>query len=89
MANHPSALKRHRQSVRKHTSNVHTKSTIKGRVRSVREAAVSKTPETSKVLLVAAISELDRAVKKGVVHRRTASRKIARLSKLVSKKTAK
>lgn len=89
MANHPSALKRHRQSEKKRARNVHVKSTIKGRVRAVREAAGSKKPADAKPLLVEAISELDRSVKKGVVHRRTAARKVARLSRLVSKSTAK
>ena len=82
MANHKSALKRHRQSEKRTARNVHVKSTIKGRVRVVRDSVVAKDGK-SKEVLKAAIRELDKAVTKGVVHRRTASRKVARLTKLV------
>lgn len=88
MANHPSALKRHRQSEKRHASNQHVKSTVKGRVRAVREAAESKKPADAQPLLIAAVSALDKAAKKGIMHRKTASRKASRLAKLVHGKTA-
>lgn len=89
MANHPSALKRHRQSVKKRASNQHVKSTVKGRVRAVREAAASKKPADAAPLLLTAVSQLDKAARKGVLHRKTASRKVSRLAKLVHQTTKK
>ena len=85
MANHKSALKRARQSEIKRVRNKTVKTRIKNVVKEVRQAAGDKSNENSLNMLNTAKSALDKAVKKGVVHKRTAARKISRLSKLINK----
>ena len=50
----------------------------------VQSAAGDKSKEAAVVELKTAQSEIDKAAKKGVIHRRTAARKVSRLSKLVN-----
>ena len=50
----------------------------------VRSAAGEKSKEAAALEMKAAQSELAKAAKKGVIHRRTAARKISRLTKLVN-----
>jgi small subunit ribosomal protein S20 len=83
LANHASALKRHRQSERRRVRNAAVKTSIKTVVRKLREAIAGGKADEAKEGLKAAVSMLDRAVTKGVLHRRNASRKISRLSSSV------
>jgi small subunit ribosomal protein S20 len=80
MANHPSAIKRMHQNERSRVRNMSYKSTIRTAVKKFFQAAAEKSPD-SQQLLRKAISLFDKGVSKGVIHRNTASRKIAGLSK--------
>ena len=84
MANHKSALKRARQSEKKRLRNKAVKTRIKKVVTNVREAAGEKSGEAALANLNIAKSIIDKGAKKGVVHKKTAARKISRLSKLVN-----
>jgi len=84
LANHKSAFKRARQSEIKRVRNKTVKTRIKNVVKEVRQAAGDKS-ENSLNTLNTAKSAMGKAVKKGVVHKRTAARKISRLSKLINK----
>jgi small subunit ribosomal protein S20 len=88
VANHPSALKRQRQSEKRRLRNRSVKSAVKTRIRGVREAVAGKDPAKAKETLAEAIRTIDRSVTRGVYHARTASRKISRLAKLVNKTSA-
>jgi small subunit ribosomal protein S20 len=57
---------------------------VKSVVKEVQTAAIGKAAE-SREKLVAAQSVIDKAAKKGVLHKRTAARKISRLSKLINR----
>lgn len=83
MANHKSAIKRHKQSETRRIRNSSVKSTVKTAIKKVREAVTAKKSDEAKTNLKEAASLLDRAVSKGVLHRNNASRKISRLSSLV------
>jgi len=85
LANHKSALKRARQSEIKRIRNKTVKTRIRNVIKEVRQAAGEKSREHSLNTLNTAKSSIDTAVKKGVVHKRTAARKISRLSKLINK----
>jgi small subunit ribosomal protein S20 len=74
MANTKSAEKRARTSLKRNLRNRMVKSRVRTFVRSFTQ---EQTPET----LRAAISEIDRAVIKGVMHRNTAARKKSRLTR--------
>jgi small subunit ribosomal protein S20 len=84
LANHKSALKRARQSESKRLRNKTTKTRVKNVVKDVRLAAADTANDQTINSLNAAKSTIDKAAKKGVIHKRTAGRKISRLSKLVN-----
>ncbi len=80
MANHPSAAKRHRQTVRRTAVNDSRTSRMRTFVKEVEVAIASGDKAKAKAALAAAQPELQRSAKRGVLHRRTASRKLSRLS---------
>ena len=84
MANHKSALKRARQNEERRMRNKSTKTRIKNIVKDVRLAVSEKSKESALTELDTAKSIIDKAAKKGVIHKKTASRKISRLSKIVN-----
>ncbi len=84
MANHKSALKRARQNENKRMRNKSTKTRIKNVVKNVRLAVSEKSNEAALNELNTAKSAIDKAAKKGVIHKNTAARKISRLSRLVN-----
>ena len=83
MANHPSALKRHRQSEKRRLRNRAVKTHLRHLVRAVRTAVESRDPAAAAQTLARASRELDKAVTKGVLHRNSAARKISRLAHAV------
>ena len=88
MANHKSAEKRHRQSKIRNARNTHIRSTMRSYVKKLRLAIADGDVETAKSLLEKTIPYIDKAATKGVIHKATASRKIGRLTKLVSQAEA-
>ena len=83
MNKHPSAQKRHRQSVKRHTRNQAIRSRVRTSVKRVRESIEAKNLEEANSRLRSATRAIDKAVTKGVLHRNTASRKISRLTRAV------
>lgn len=88
MANHPSALKRHRQSLKRQARNKSVKTRIKNVVKAVRQALAEKNAETANAALKLASSVLDRAATKKVIHWKKAGRCIARLQTAINKMAA-
>ena len=86
MPNLPSAKKRMRVEEKRRARNKSIKSAVRTQVTKARHAIAvgSEEPETAEAIR-AAISELDRAVTKGVLHKNTGSRKVSRLTKRVAK----
>jgi small subunit ribosomal protein S20 len=84
LANHKSAIKRARQNEKRRMRNKSSKTRIKNIVKSVRHTVNEKSNEAALAELNIAKSIIDNAAKKGVIHRKTASRKISRLSRLVN-----
>jgi len=84
LANDKSATKRARQNEKRRLRNKSSKTRIKNIVKDVRLAVSEKSNETALAELDIAKSIIDNAAKKGVIHRKTASRKISRLSRLVN-----
>lgn len=82
MPHHKSAEKRMRTNERDRKRNVGVKSEVKKATRSVRDGAKGK---DAPKLLRDAQSLLDNAVRKGILHKRTADRKKSRLAKHVNK----
>ncbi len=88
MANHKSAIKRHKQSLKKAARNRAARTRVKNIVKAVRTALLEKDMEKASSALVAATSVLDRTATRGAIHWKNAARKISRLSKAVNKAKA-
>jgi len=84
LAKTKSAEKRIRQSEKRRERNIIVKSQVKTTVKKLLLAVESRNLEKSKVSLGKAISVIDKAAAKGVIHKNTASRKISRLTKKVN-----
>lgn len=80
MANTKSAAKRARQSETRAARNKSINSAVRTQVRKVREALTRKDEAAVETELKAAASALAKAASKGVLHKRNASRRIARLA---------
>ncbi|MDJ0765513.1 MAG: 30S ribosomal protein S20 [Myxococcota bacterium] len=89
MANHPQAKKRNRQRIKQTARNRHIRTTMRTSVKRVRTLIEKGDLELAKTALGVAVKNLDKAAVKGVLHRRTASRTISRLSIAVNKLIAK
>ena len=84
MANHKSALKRARQNESSRLRNKAVKTRVKSIVKDVRFSIEEPSNGDVMAKLIAAQTLIDKASKKGVLHKKTAARKISRLSKLVN-----
>ncbi len=84
MANHKSAAKRAKQTLRKNARNHGTKKTIRTIEKKLRSAIEEKSKDAAQKMLLDFTSRVDRAAVKGIIHKNTASRRIGRLSKQVS-----
>ncbi len=85
MATHISAEKRNRQNEKRRTHNRWIRSRVKAASKTVVEACDKNDPKSAKDALIVAMRELNKAGTKGIIHKRAASRKIARLSKRLTK----
>ena len=82
MANHKSAIKRAGQNEIRRLRNKSTKTRVKSIVKDMRSMGAEASSDQKKAQLTAAQSIIDKAAKKGVIHKKTAARKISRLAKL-------
>ncbi len=85
MANHKSALKRHRQSLVARARNRSAKTQVKNVIKAVRAAIDLKDAAAAKLALQEATAVLDSAASKKIVHWKTAARKVSRLNLAVNK----
>ena len=85
MANTASALKRIRSNNRKRLRNRNVRTQTRTAIRAAREA---ESPEEARTATVAAISALDSAAQKGVIHPNNATRRKSRLMKHLAELSA-
>jgi small subunit ribosomal protein S20 len=85
MPNTKSAVKAMRQSLRRHATNLKTKNKVKNATKQFKKLTSDNNVNEALKALRDAMSALDKAVKKGVVHKNTASRKKSRMAKAVAK----
>jgi len=88
VAIHKSVIKRQKQADKKHLFNKSVKSALKTITKKVEQAATEKKTDEAKESLTKAMKAYDKASSQGIVHKKTASRKISRLSAKVNKITA-
>jgi len=84
MPNHKSTAKSLKQDAKRRARNVSAKSRLRTLVKKVRLAVSEKKTEEAKTRLVTAVSALDTAAKKHLIHPRNAARNKSRLMRLVN-----
>jgi len=84
LADHKSELKRARQNEIHRMRNKAVKSRVKSIIKEVQLAVGETAIETAREKLNIAKSVIDKAAKKKVLHKKTAARKISRLSRSVN-----
>jgi small subunit ribosomal protein S20 len=80
MANHFSALKRARQTVKRTVRNRSNTSQLRTSLRDLRESLTKGDKKAAEETFRSTVSALDKAIQKGVLHENTASRYKSRLS---------
>ena len=88
MASHESALKAHRQNVKRREHNRQLRTRLRSALRDIRAAIDSEDPAKVKDALRDTISLVDKMAGKKVIHRNAAARYKSRLAKRVSKRTS-
>jgi small subunit ribosomal protein S20 len=84
MANTKSAKKAARQTTKRTAVNKTRRSRMRSSVRKVEEAIASGNKDAARAALKDAEPVLARTAQKGLLHQKTASRKVSRLSKRIS-----
>ncbi len=83
MRKNKSAIKRARQAGERRLRNSHVKSTMKTQIKKVIAILGNKDKESLDEIFRKTVSYINRAGSKGVIHKNTASRKVARLSRKI------
>jgi small subunit ribosomal protein S20 len=81
------AKKALRASRRKRVFNIRRNDAMKDAIKSVKKAVAAKKPDDAKKLIPGLYAAIDKAAKRGIIKKNTASRKKARLTALVKKAT--
>jgi small subunit ribosomal protein S20 len=84
MANYPSAIKRNRQAPKRRANNRLTIGGMRAALKKARVAIESNDANTQ-TLFTQAVRAVDKAVTKGALKRKTASRTIGRLARALNK----
>jgi small subunit ribosomal protein S20 len=87
VASHDSALKAHRQNIKRRDHNRQLRTRLRGALRDIRAAIDSSDPKTVAAALRQTISLVDKMASKGLIHRNTAGRYKSRLAGRVAKRT--
>lgn len=87
MASHDSALKAHRQNVKRRDQNRQMRTRLRGALRDIRAAIDSEDPAKVKAALSDTVSLVDKMAKKKLIHKNTAGRYKSRLASRVAKRS--
>jgi small subunit ribosomal protein S20 len=85
MANTRSAKRKTREIARRTKVNQHRRTMMRGHIRKVEEAITTGDRNAALAALKAAEPQIMRASQKGIVHKKTASRKVSRLTQSIAK----
>jgi len=88
VASHDSALKAHRQNVKRRDHNRQMRTRLRGALRDIRLAIDAEDPAQVKDALRETISLVDKMAKKKLIHKNAAGRYKSRLASRVAKKSA-
>ena len=85
MANIKSAIKRNKQNEKRRVQNRVYRGRARTSVKNAREKIAAENLDEARTATLQAISELDKAAGKGVIHKNNASRRKSRLMKRLAK----
>ena len=88
VASHESALKAHRQNVKRREHNRQLRTRLRGALKDIRAAIDTGDTKNVKDALRATISMVDKMAAKGLIHRNTAGHYKSRLASRVAKRSA-
>lgn len=88
MANTKSSKKDLRRIVKRRARNLTTKSALKTYVKKVRVASAGTDEKATQAALVQAVSALDKAAQRGIIHKNQAARRKSRIAKAANKAKA-
>ncbi len=88
MANHKSALKRIRSSEKRRQRNRITRGTTRTAIKKARTGIAGKDMGVAEVAVHDAVSALDKAAAKGVIHKNSAARRKSRLMRQLNQAKA-
>ncbi len=88
MANIKSQIKRNRQNESRRLRNRQYRGRARAAIKSVRAALANGDVQSAREALLQAVSALDRAVERGVLHKNNAARRKSRLMKRLASLTA-
>ena len=80
MAQHKSAIKRIRQTLRRNRRNTHLRSTLRSNIKKFRALLSAKETEKARSALPLTQKVIDKSISKGILHRNTGRRYKSRLS---------
>ncbi len=81
MANTRSAIKRVRSNQRKRVNNKVVRTSVRTQLHTAHESVATADPAAARQAAMKAVSALDKAANKGVIHKRNAARRKSRLMK--------
>lgn len=88
MANHKSALKQHRQDVKRRDNNRMHRARVRTAVKGLRQAIEAGDADRAKSLLTGTLSLLDRTSRAGALHDNTVARTKGRLQRAINRISA-
>lgn len=85
MSIHKSAEKSLRKDIKRHKRNIHIKKTLKTLIsKTIENAKNQENKDKVNKLLKSTISSIDKAARKGIIHKNTAARKKSKLMKKIA-----
>jgi small subunit ribosomal protein S20 len=83
MAQHKSAIRQWRRSLRRNAVNRQNKSALRKQIKKLREAIQNNDNEAAQQLLPPTFSLIDKSIKKGTIHENTGNRYKSRLNRQI------
>ena len=88
MASHASALKAHRQSLKRREQNRQFRSQLRSAIKAIRASVAEKDADKAKGAFSTTVALIDRMAGKGIIHRNAAARYKSRLQVGINKISA-
>jgi len=85
MANHESAVKKHRQDEKKRMVNRSNRSKMKNKIKTLKKQFGAGAKDEAVKLLPETLAIIDKTIRKGTIHKNTGSRYKSRLQHMINK----